>query len=157
MNSLETAVYALLISFVMSVILCPILIPALHRLHFGQTIRDDGPESHLQKQGTPTMGGISFLLAFVVTSLLFVRGNADAMAVVLVTLGYGLIGFLDDFIKVAFKRSLGLRAYQKMSLPSICLYLVLQRVLLYFHLFLCFQNQTMNHFDLLYLTYQCWY
>ncbi len=129
MNSLETAVYALLISFVMSVILCPILIPALHRLHFGQTIRDDGPESHLQKQGTPTMGGISFLLAFVVTSLLFVRGNADAMAVVLVTLGYGLIGFLDDFIKVAFKRSLGLRAYQKIILQIgvtalFCAYLI---------------------------------
>lgn len=119
MGSLEQAVYAIIISFVIGVILCPIVIPMLRRLKFGQTIRDDGPQSHLQKQGTPTMGGISFLIAFVVTGLFFLRGNGQGMAVLLVTLGYGVIGFLDDFIKVAMKRSLGLRAYQKLLLQLI--------------------------------------
>ena len=69
MGSLEQTVYAILISFIIGVILCPIMIPLLHKLKFGQNVRDDGPETHLQKQGTPTMGGISFLIAFVVTGV----------------------------------------------------------------------------------------
>lgn len=119
MGSLEQAVYAIMISFVVGVILCPVLIPMLHKMRFGQTIRDDGPESHLQKQGTPTMGGMAFLLAFLVASAFFLKGNTDGMAVVLMTLGYGVIGFLDDYIKVVKKRSLGLRAYQKLALQII--------------------------------------
>ncbi len=119
MGSLEQAVYAVMISFVVGIILCPVLIPMLHKMRFGQTIRDDGPESHLQKQGTPTMGGMAFLLAFLVASAFFLSGNSDGMAVVLMTLGYGVIGFLDDYIKVVKKRSLGLRAYQKLALQII--------------------------------------
>ena len=113
MNALEQAVYAILISFVIGVILCPILIPILHKMKFGQNVRDDGPQTHLQKQGTPTMGGIAFLIAFVVASVFFLRDNADGAAVVLMTLCYGLIGFLDDYIKVVKKRNLGLRARAK--------------------------------------------
>lgn len=116
MGFLEQTVYAILISFIIGIILCPILIPLLHKLKFGQNVRDDGPETHLQKQGTPTMGGISFLAAFVVTGAFFMKGHTDNAAVLLVTLGYGVIGFLDDYIKVVKKRSLGLRAYQKLLL-----------------------------------------
>lgn len=119
MGSLEQAVYAILISFVIGVILCPMMIPLLHKLKFGQNVRDDGPQTHLQKQGTPTMGGIAFLIAFVITGLFFLKDNSDGMAILLVTLGYGIIGFLDDYIKVVKKRSLGLRAYQKLLLQLI--------------------------------------
>lgn len=75
MGSLEQAVYAILIAFVIGVILCPILIPVLHKMKFGQNVRDDGPQTHLQKQGTPTMGGIAFLIAFVVASFFFFEGK----------------------------------------------------------------------------------
>ncbi len=119
MNTLDSEIYAILIAFVLGVILCPIFIPILHKMKFGQNVRDDGPESHLKKQGTPTMGGITFLIAFVVASLFFLKGSTDSLAVVLVTLGYGLIGFLDDYIKVVKKRSLGLRAVQKILLQLI--------------------------------------
>ena len=119
MGYLEQAIYAIMISFVVGVILCPILIPLLHRMKFGQTVRDDGPQSHLKKQGTPTMGGISFILAFAVAAAFFLRGNYDGMAVVLTTLAFGVIGFLDDYIKIAKKRSLGLRAWQKLALQII--------------------------------------
>ena len=119
MGSLEQAVYAIIISFVIGVILCPIVIPMLRKLKFGQNVRDDGPETHLAKQGTPTMGGVAFLLAFVITSFFFLKGNMDGAAIMLMTLCYGLIGFLDDYIKVVKKRSLGLRAYQKLLLQLI--------------------------------------
>lgn len=129
MGSLEQAVYAIIISFVIGVILCPIVIPMLRKLKFGQNVRDDGPETHLAKQGTPTMGGVAFLIAFVVTGLLFLKGNRDGAAILLMTLGYGVIGFLDDYIKVVKKRSLGLRAYQKLLLQLIftgvfCMYVL---------------------------------
>ena len=119
MGSLEQAVYAMIISFGSGVILFPIVIPMLRKLKFGQNVRDDGPQTHLAKQGTPTMGGVAFLAAFVITSLFFLNGNRDGAAIMLMTLCYGLIGFLDDYIKVVKKRSLGLRAYQKLLLQLI--------------------------------------
>lgn len=119
MGSLEQAVYAIMISFVVGVILCPVMIPLLHKMKFGQNIRDDGPESHLKKQGTPTMGGIAFLIAFALTAVFFLKGNHDGMAILFVTLGYGAIGFLDDYIKVVKKRSMGLRALQKILLQLV--------------------------------------
>ena len=60
MNLLTKGIYTLIIAFVLGVFICPMLIPFLHRLKFGQTVRDDGPQTHLQKTGTPTMGGLSF-------------------------------------------------------------------------------------------------
>ncbi|MDD4843078.1 MAG: phospho-N-acetylmuramoyl-pentapeptide-transferase [Anaerotignum sp.] len=111
---MEQAVYAIIISFVVGVILCPVMIPMLHRLKFGQNVRDDGPQSHLQKQGTPTMGGIAFLIAFAVAAAFFMKGNLDGTVILMVTVCYGIIGFLDDYIKVVKKRSLGLRAAQKL-------------------------------------------
>lgn len=117
MKSLETAIYAIIISFIMGVILCPMLIPVLHRLKFGQTERGDGPQSHLKKNGTPTMGGIAIIASFLLTSLFFLKTdgsfNFDGIVVVMVTLGFGIIGFVDDYIKVVKKRSLGLRPLQK--------------------------------------------
>lgn len=116
--SLEITIYAILVSFVLNLLLCPVVIPILHRLKFGQTERTDGPQSHLKKNGTPTMGGISILIAFLITAILFFlmsdRKNLDGAVVVLVTIGFGIIGFIDDYIKVVKKRSLGLRAYQKL-------------------------------------------
>jgi phospho-N-acetylmuramoyl-pentapeptide-transferase len=86
----------------------------LKRLKLGQNIRDDGPKSHMKKAGTPTMGGIFFTIPIAVVALLLSRENLDyVVAAVLVMLGFGLIGFIDDFIKVYMKRSLGLKAYQK--------------------------------------------
>ncbi len=103
-----------LISFAISVVLSPIFIPFLKKLKFGQYVRDEGPQSHLKKAGTPTMGGLIILCSVLITSLLFTRTHKQIIPVLFVTLGFGLIGFLDDYIKVVMKRSLGLRAWQKM-------------------------------------------
>lgn len=103
-----------IISFAISVILCPLLIPFLKRLKFGQFIRDDGPESHLKKSGTPTMGGIIILLSVTITSVFYIGKYQDMIPVLFATVGFGLIGFLDDYLKIVMKRSLGLRAWQKL-------------------------------------------
>lgn len=102
-----------LISFAVSVLLSPLFIPFLKKLKFGQYVRDDGPKSHLKKSGTPTMGGLIILCSVVLTSLVFIKDHHEMVPVLFVTLGFGLIGFLDDYIKVVMKRSLGLRAWQK--------------------------------------------
>lgn len=112
-TTLEIAVYSVMISFILGIVFCPMLIPVLRRLKFGQTEREEGPESHLKKQGTPTMGGIAILAAFVMGGAFFINGNMDGLAVLLVTLGFGVIGFIDDYIKVVKKRSLGLTPIQK--------------------------------------------
>ncbi|MGN0152095.1 MAG: phospho-N-acetylmuramoyl-pentapeptide-transferase [Wujia sp.] len=103
-----------LIAFGISVVLSPIVIPFLKKLKFGQFVRDDGPESHLKKSGTPTMGGLIILFSIVITSLFYIKDYPHIIPVLFATLGFGLIGFLDDYIKVVMKRSLGLRAWQKM-------------------------------------------
>ncbi|MDR1914103.1 MAG: phospho-N-acetylmuramoyl-pentapeptide-transferase [Clostridiales bacterium] len=113
-NDLTPAIYAALGAFSLNILLCPFIIPYLARLKFGQYVRSDGPEAHLKKAGTPTMGGIMIILSFVVVALFFVGPHADNVALVLVTMGFGMVGFLDDYIKVVMKRSLGLRAWQKM-------------------------------------------
>lgn len=105
---------AFAISLVVTLLLGPLAIPALRRLKFGQSIRSDGPSRHLQKAGTPTMGGIMFLAGTAAGGFLLARGMTDGMIVLLMTLGYGFIGFLDDYIKVVLKRSLGLRAREKL-------------------------------------------
>lgn len=109
-----TVTLPIIISFAISVILCPIFIPFLKRLKFGQFVRDEGPQSHLKKSGTPTMGGIVILLSIIITSLFYIKENKDIIPILFATVGFGLIGFLDDYIKVVMKRSLGLKAWQKM-------------------------------------------
>src|SRR5690625_3310978 len=99
----------------------PLFIPFLRRLKFGQSIREEGPKSHQKKSGTPTMGGVMIVLSVIITSLIMsAKINNGAISyetwlLVFVLFGYGLIGFLDDFIKVALKRNLGLTSKQKMA------------------------------------------
>ena len=114
-----TLLIPVLISFLISVVLCPILIPFLRKLKFGQTVRDEGPASHLKKNGTPTMGGLVILFSVLITSLIYVGIYPDIIPVLFMTLGFGIIGFLDDYIKVVKKRSLGLTPLQKIVLQFI--------------------------------------
>ena len=106
----HTVIMSVAIAFAISVVFGPVVIPFLKRLKVGQTERDDGPKSHLKKSGTPTMGGILILISVTVTSVLFIKDYPKIMPILLVTLGFGLIGFLDDYIKVVLHRSMGLRA-----------------------------------------------
>lgn len=114
-----TILLSVMISFAISVVLGPVVIPFLRKLKVGQTVRDEGPESHLKKNGTPTMGGILILVSIVVTSLFFVRDYPKIIPVLFLTLGFGMIGFMDDYIKVVLKRSMGLRAWQKFALQIV--------------------------------------
>ncbi|SET63792.1 phospho-N-acetylmuramoyl-pentapeptide-transferase [Paenibacillus sp. NFR01] len=102
------------VSFILAVIAAPLFIPLLRRLKFGQQVRDDGPQSHLKKAGTPTMGGIIIMIAFTLSFLKFSVVDSNFYVLLVSTLGYGLIGFLDDYIKIVFKRSLGLTPRQKL-------------------------------------------
>lgn len=115
----RTILMSVLISFGVSVVLGPVVIPFLRRLKVGQTVRDEGPESHLKKNGTPTMGGILILVSVVVTSVFFVKDYPGTVPVLFLMLGFGLIGLLDDYIKVVLKRSMGLKAWQKFLLQIV--------------------------------------
>ncbi|MFR1039285.1 MAG: phospho-N-acetylmuramoyl-pentapeptide-transferase [Clostridium sp.] len=111
---INETILAIIIAFAVSAILCPIVIPFLHKLKFGQQVREDGPQAHLEKQGTPTMGGLVFLTAVVITSLLYIRDYPRIIPVLFMTVGFGVIGFLDDYIKIVMKRSEGLNPVQKL-------------------------------------------
>ena len=112
-------VIPVLISFAISLVLGPIVIPFLRKLKMGQTERELGVQSHLKKNGTPTMGGVIFLIATTVTSLFYIRDYPMIIPVLFLTLGFGLIGFLDDYLKVVLKRSDGLLPWQKMALQIV--------------------------------------
>lgn len=111
-NSIQ--VVAFIASFILALITGPLVIPFLRRLKFGQTVRDDGPQSHLIKNGTPIMGGVIFLLPLVIMTVIFSGKYPEIIPLTLVTLGFGAIGFMDDYIKVVKKRKDGLYANQKM-------------------------------------------
>ena len=118
--NLDRSVFiSLFLSFIVTVALSPVLIPFLLRLKVGQTVRDDGPESHLKKNGTPTMGGIIILLGFLGGSIVFCGRYSNTIPIILMTVGFGIIGFIDDYIKVVLKRSLGLKPWQKIVLQLI--------------------------------------
>lgn len=106
-----------LVSFVLCVILCKIMIPVLHKLKFGQYIREEGPEAHKKKAGTPTMGGIMILLAFAIVSVVmyFLTKDEEIIPILIAAGGFGIVGLLDDFIKIVLKRSEGLTPIQKMA------------------------------------------
>ena len=122
------------IAFLITVLLSPIFIPLLRRLKFGQSIREEGPKSHQKKTGTPTMGGVMILISIVITSIIMgykVLGDisTELWLLIFVLLGYGLLGFADDFIKVVMKRNLGLTSLQKMVgqiVIALIFYFVLQ-------------------------------
>ena len=104
----------LFLAFAISVALSPFVIPFLQRLKVGQTEREEGVKSHLKKAGTPTMGGLIILISLTVTSLFFIGSYPKIVPVLFLTLGFGLIGFLDDYLKVVLRRSDGLLPKQKM-------------------------------------------
>lgn len=106
-------VIPVIISFVVSAVLGPIVIPFLRKLKVGQTEREE-LKSHLKKTGTPTMGGIIILASVILTSLIYVKDYPKIIPILFVTVGFGIVGFLDDYLKVVLKRSDGLLAWQKM-------------------------------------------
>ena len=106
-------VIPVLISFAISAVLGPVIIPFLRKLKMGQTERTEGVQSHLKKAGTPTMGGVIFLISTIITSLFYVKDYPKIIPVLFLTLGFGLIGFLDDYLKVVLRRSDGLLPWQK--------------------------------------------
>lgn len=112
---IHETILAIIIAFAISALLCPIIIPFLHKLKFGQQVRDDGPQSHLKKQGTPTMGGLIILSSIIITSLFYIPSYPKIIPVLSMTAGFGIIGFLDDYIKIILKRSEGLTPLQKLA------------------------------------------
>ncbi|HJV31614.1 MAG TPA: phospho-N-acetylmuramoyl-pentapeptide-transferase, partial [Bacillales bacterium] len=123
--------FTILLGFLITVLLSPIFIPFLRRLKFGQSIREEGPKSHQKKSGTPTMGGVMILFSIIITTLVMTGKTAEPTVktylLLLVTFGFGILGFLDDFIKVAMKRNLGLTSKQKLLgqiIISVVFYLI---------------------------------
>lgn len=113
---MKNIILIILISLILTLILGKIIIPILKSSHIGQNIRQEGPKSHYDKAGTPTMGGIIFLISALVLTLIFVPFSMKTFILLLATFGFGAIGFIDDFRKLVLKRSLGLTAMQKIIL-----------------------------------------
>ena len=114
----EKILFPVLISFGIATFLGPIVIPFLRRLKVGQTEREE-LESHQIKTGTPTMGGLIILAAVVITSLFYISRYPKIIPILFLTVGFGVIGFLDDYLKVVLRRSDGLLAWQKMLLQIV--------------------------------------
>lgn len=132
--NLLTTITIVVTAFILTIIFTPLFIPLLKRLKFGQSIREEGPQSHQKKAGTPTMGGVSFILSIVIATLtvayLLKLLTTPVLVVLLVFVGFGIIGFLDDFIKVVLKRNLGLTSKQKLLgqiVISIIAYFLIQQ------------------------------
>ena len=106
---------ALALTFLITVATCPFFIKRMQLLQYGQQIREDGPASHSGKAGTPTMGGVVFILAAALISIILAGRSPLVYALLLVMLGCGLLGFLDDYLKVVYNRSLGLKARFKLA------------------------------------------
>ncbi len=104
------------VSLIAALLLGPVIIPQLKKLKFGQAIREEGPKSHLSKGGTPTIGGLIFITAFLVPVAFFLMQSYEVIYVLTGMIGFGIIGFLDDYIKVVRKHNLGLKAKQKIFL-----------------------------------------
>lgn len=123
--------FTIITAFVITTLLLPITIPFFQRLKFGQSIREEGPKGHAKKQGTPTMGGILIVIGMISSTLIFVGKATEFTSattlILIATIGFGTIGFLDDWIKVALKRNLGLTSKQKLIgqlLIAVIFYLV---------------------------------
>lgn len=134
---MKDTILIILISLILTLVLGKIIIPILKNSHIGQNIRQEGPKSHYDKAGTPTMGGIIFLISALVLTLIFVPFSMKTFILLLATFGFGAIGFIDDFRKLVLKRSLGLTAKQK---------IILQVALSFVIAVLCFifQNDTIT-------------
>jgi len=108
-----------MIAFVSCAILIPLLIPALHKLKFGQQVRDCGPKAHLKKSGTPTMGGIAIVISVIIGMFPCMGKYPFTVPVIIFMLTFGLIGFLDDILKIRKKKSEGLKAWQKLLMQLV--------------------------------------
>ena len=105
----NTLILASVLSFVIAALSGPVFIPILHRLKFGQEIREIGPKWHQKKSGTPTMGGFIFIVPIVICTLIFAYSRTKmGICLMLFSLCFGIVGFADDYIKVCKKRNLGL-------------------------------------------------
>ena len=111
----QRVIVPVLIAFAITAVLGPVVIPILRKLKVGQTEREE-LKSHLKKAGTPTMGGLMILAGIIVTSLIYMKDYPGILPILFVTVGFGIIGFLDDYLKVVLRRSDGLLAWQKMIL-----------------------------------------
>lgn len=111
----KVCILSVMISFGISALLAPVVIPWLRRLKIGQTVREDGPTAHLKKNGTPTMGGVIILAGVSATALIFLSDYPGCAPILFLTVGFGIIGFLDDYIKVVCRRSMGLSPLQKLA------------------------------------------
>lgn len=112
-------IYSILIAFFLGSIIGPRMIPMLTRLKYGQFVREDGPESHLKKQGTPTMGGFIFLIAMIIGMFFFTELFDKLLPLFITVVAFGIIGFLDDFLKIKKKQSEGLTSKQKFGLQFV--------------------------------------
>ncbi len=104
------------IAFLVTVVATPLIIPVLRRIKAGQSIREDGPQSHMVKSGTPTMGGVAIIVGVLITCLTSGETTRDMLVILGAFVAFGILGFLDDFVKVTMKRNLGLTAKQKLVL-----------------------------------------
>ena len=146
MEYLKIGIKLFIISFIAVVFLGKIVIPFFKKIKCGQFIREDGPKEHLSKTGTPTMGGIMFLTVFVILALL-IRIDSSMIIIIISTLGFGIIGFVDDYLKLFLKRNLGLTEIQKLLLQIIVIIgvcYILSRVDSSTHIIIPFINKTIN-------------
>ena len=105
---------AIVLAAVLVLLAGPRMIPELHKLKFGQSIREEGPKSHQAKSGTPTMGGIMIILSIAITSMVLGKLSLELVLALIIMLGHFVLGFVDDYIKVVKKHNLGLKAKQKL-------------------------------------------
>lgn len=156
---MKILIYSVLVSFLIAVLGGPILIPILHKLKFGQNIREEGPESHKKKAGTPTIGGIIFIAATLISMCLIVRKPTDESAIALYAfIAFGFIGFMDDFLKIAHKKNEGLKAGQKMILILIisAIFAVYAKLNVGSSIIIPFTNKTWN-LGILYIPFIIFY
>lgn len=121
---MENIVKIILISLILTLINGRIILPILKNRHIGQNIRQEGPKSHYEKAGTPTMGGIIFLIPTLILTLIFLPFSKESLILLLSTFGFGLIGFIDDYKKLVLKQNLGLTARQKIFLQFILSFVI---------------------------------
>lgn len=119
MEKIKSITLLLLNAIVLSIILGKLFIPILKKMHIGQNIREEGPKEHYKKSGTPTMGGIIILLTIIILSIIYLPKDLKLLIIIIGSLGFGFVGFIDDFLKLVMKRSLGLSAKRQITL-TIC-------------------------------------
>ncbi|SFG26469.1 phospho-N-acetylmuramoyl-pentapeptide-transferase [Oribacterium sp. WCC10] len=146
-------VISILLGFAIVAAIMPFAIPELHKLKFGQEVRDDGPQSHLKKQGTPTMGGIVFIIAIAIVSVIFMGRYPKIIPVLLLTIGFGIVGFVDDYLKVVKHQSEGFNPKQK----SACQFIITLIFAVYLYLSPDYTNLMKIPFTEIYLNFGWFY